>query len=64
MAACANCGGTKFVAEYKVTGKIYVTENFDGSTEGCENTGMWDSALTRRTKKARRCYDCDALVKE
>ncbi len=64
MTTCRKCGETKFVAQYKVTGTIFVTENFNGSTAGCDNTEMWNYAHLSRTKDARRCYNCDTILEE
>lgn len=64
MNCCPKCGGTEFEVQYRASGTPVIRERPDGSTEGMENTGMWDGIRLKRTKKKKRCFDCNAVIKE
>lgn len=64
VSKCPHCGSAEFVTRYRVTGVISVREDPTGSSQGCENTGMWDGVRLKKTKAKTRCGDCNEVIPE
>ena len=61
---CPHCGCTTFVRQYRVTGTITIRERADGDLTDIDNTGMWDSVITHRTRKLTRCEECEEPLRD